>query len=56
MEAAFFKEICLKYLNEQNLKIIKVVSDFLDKEKLQKDFVKSLFVKNFKKILEEIDD
>jgi len=51
MEAKYFKEVCFRYLEPNRVKVIKVVSDYLDKPKLSKEFVKSLMVKNYPKII-----
>ena len=43
MEGKYFLDISKKYLNEDNIYIFKVVSDYLDNEILKKDHIKKLF-------------
>ena len=42
MEAKYFLDICLKFLDEKDIYIFKVVSDYLSDEILPKDFIKKL--------------
>ncbi len=42
MEGEYFKEECMKHLRNNNLYIFKIVSDYLNDEILEKDFIKSL--------------
>ena len=54
MEAKYFYEITKKYLDEDEIFIFKVVSDYLQKDILRKDFIKSLIFKNRTKIVKYI--
>lgn len=47
MEGKYFLEICLKYLTNNNIFILKIVSDHLDLFKLSKDEIKKLIYNNF---------
>jgi len=50
MEAKYFKNISLNYVDKDKIFIFKVVSDYLDSEILKKDYIKSLIKKNLKKL------
>ena len=45
MEAQYFLEKSLKYLEKKNIYIFKIVSDYLSKEILSKDYIKRLITK-----------
>ncbi|MGB5867589.1 MAG: hypothetical protein WBG69_06935 [Arcobacteraceae bacterium] len=48
MEAHYFQEISLHYLEPKNIYIFKIVSDYLSSEKLAKDYIKLLISKQKK--------
>jgi purine-nucleoside phosphorylase len=50
MEAKYFEEICLKSLEDKDIYIFKIVSDYLDDTIPKKEFVKQLIKKNIKRI------
>ena len=54
MEGEYFLQICKKYLNEKDIYIFKVISDYLDDTILPKDIIKNMIQKNIKKIDEYI--
>lgn len=55
MEGKYFYEICLNYVDEKNIFLLKVVSDYLDIEKIDKNSVKSLIHQNIRLIVSIID-
>ena len=56
MEGKYFIKITKKYIEEKNIYIFKVVSDYLDDIILPKEFVKNLFINNYKIIRKYLDD
>ena len=50
MEGKYFEENTRKYLNEKDIYVFKVVSDYLDDTIPKKEFVKQLIQKNIKSI------
>jgi nucleoside phosphorylase len=48
MEASYFLDISLRYLNSEYIIILKVVSDYLSDEILPKDFIKGLISKGIR--------
>ncbi len=50
MEAKYFEDICLIYLEKKDIYIFKVVSDYLDNSIPSKEFVKQLIKKNIKSL------
>lgn len=54
MEARYFLDISLKFLDEKDIYIFKVVSDYLDDTIPNKEFVKQLIRNNLKSIKEWI--
>jgi len=50
MEAKYFEEICIKYLNKQDIYIFKIISDYLDDTIPSKEFIKQLIKKNIKSL------
>ncbi|OPX27385.1 MAG: hypothetical protein B1H07_01730 [Campylobacteraceae bacterium 4484_166] len=50
MEGGYFYNISSRYLVDDDIYIFKIVSDFLDKKKLDKDFVKNLIKQNYQTI------
>jgi nucleoside phosphorylase len=46
MEAKYFYDICLLHLEDKNILIFKVVSDYLDDKVPQREFVKKLIEQN----------
>ena len=50
MEAKYFEEICLKYLDKKDMYVFKVVSDYLDDTIPSKEFAKQIIKKNIKSI------
>ena len=55
MESIGFYLSAKKFINIENIYIIKVVSDILDDRVLKNDFINSIFEKNIDKISEYID-
>lgn len=51
MEGKYFLENCEKYLNKNDIHILKIVSDHLDEKKLDKNFVKKIIFKNWKDLV-----
>jgi len=51
MEAKYFIDISLQYLEKNNIFVFKIVSDYLDNMKLSKDEVKNMILKNYKDII-----
>jgi len=47
MEAKFLTNIAKKYISEKNIYIFKIISDYNDTKKLNKEFIKQLIIKNF---------
>ena len=50
MEAYYFEQECLKYLDKKDIFIFKIVSDYLDDTIPSKEFVKQLIKKNIKSL------
>lgn len=50
MEASYFNQVAKKYLDEQNIYILKIVSDYLDITIPKKEFVWKIIEKNLKNI------
>ncbi len=50
MEAKYFEEICLKNVDNKNIYIFKIISDYLDDTIPSKEFVKQLIKKNMKSL------
>jgi hypothetical protein len=51
MEAKYFEEFCLKYLDKTDIYIFKIVSDYLDNTIPNKEFVKQLIKQNIQDFL-----
>ena len=56
MERAIFFDLSKKYLDEKDIFILKIISDYNDTKSLNKEFVKQLMIKNYKKLIGIIND
>jgi len=56
MERKIFFDLSKKYIKKDKIFIFKVISDYNDIKSLNKEFVKQLIIKNYKKLIGIIND
>lgn len=54
MESKYFLDISLKYLDNKNIYIFKIVSDHLNGMNLSKDEIKNMILSNYKKVINSL--